>query len=59
MGIERQHESDKLHGDKLESAIDRQAAGGPGRKGQNEPEDEKEVDLEDREEPEVEDSDDE
>ena len=48
MGIERQHESDKLHGDKLESAIDRQAAGGPGRKGQNEPEDEKEVDLEDR-----------
>jgi hypothetical protein len=60
MGIERQHESDKIHGDKLESALDKAAAGGPGRKqGQSEPDDEaEELDLED-DNAEVEDSEDE
>lgn len=59
MGIERQNESDKIHGDKLESALDRQAA--PGRKqGQSDPDDEaEELDLEDREESEAEDQEDE
>ena len=51
MGIKKQDESDKIAGDKYESAVDRAATGGPGRKpGQGEPEDEsEEVEIEDDE----------
>jgi hypothetical protein len=43
MGLKKQDESDKIAGDKYESAVDRAATGGPGRKpGQAEPEDESE-----------------
>ena len=62
MGIERQHESEKVTGDKFEPAVDRALASrGPGRKpGQSESEDEsEELDLEDGADAEVEDTDDE
>jgi hypothetical protein len=59
MGIERQHESEKVTGDKFESAVDRAAAGGPGRNpGQSEPEEEgEEIEREEDADTEVEDDD--
>ena len=61
MGIEKQHESDKITGDKFESTVDRAATGGAGRKpGKTEPEADESDELEiDEGEDEGEDSDEE
>ena len=61
MGIERQHESEKITGDKLKQAIDSAAAQRSGRKpGQGEADEEgEELDLEDRADTEADDTDDE
>jgi hypothetical protein len=51
MGIKKQDESDKIAGDKYESAVDRAATGGPGgKRGQTEPDEEaEELELEEDE----------
>lgn len=60
MGIEKQHESGKITGDKFESTVDRAVFGGPGKRGQPEPDEEgEELDLDEREDPEAEDAEDE
>jgi hypothetical protein len=60
MGIEKQHESAKITGDKFQPALDRAVLGGPGRRGEGEPDEEgEEVELEERDDPEAEDAEDE
>ncbi|HET7133012.1 MAG TPA: hypothetical protein VFJ95_12230 [Gammaproteobacteria bacterium] len=61
MGIEKQNESDKIHGDKFESTVDRVAADAAGRKpGQEDSEDEgDELQLDDDESADIEDTEDE
>jgi hypothetical protein len=58
MGIKKQDESDKITGDKYESAVGRAATGGPSRSpGQAEPEDEAEEFEIEQDEDEIEDTD--
>ena len=60
MGIEKQKESDKIHGDKLESTVDRLAADAGRKPGQEDSEDEgDELQLDDDESAEIEDTEDE